>query len=431
MNLATRVTTAIAIAVCAFAAGTAPAHAKSPVRVSLVKDIYPGKLDSSASRFVRLGDVAYFEAYSPAAGGELWRTDGTKRGTRMVTDIVPGKSSSSPRGLAATDRYVFFTVLGENNERLLWRSDGTAAGTGPVPGTDGLPIRTNMLATGDFDLFEAWNEPGSSHLWATDGDAPATDLGDLAAVAYDSATLGPDAYLPVFDQPGGAGLVRTDGTPAGTFVVRGGLASAGSLGDPVALNAVAGVVYFFVPTVHGPELWRSDGTDAGTSRVASIPDEVNGAAPAAGRLVFVVNNTELWTSDGTAAGTRALGIPGGRTLLGLTAVGGRAYFDLRGRLWRSDGTEAGTRQVSPGRLSQPFGFARVGGRTLFAAKGATHGQELWQTKGTARSTRRVSDIFPGKRDAGISGLTSLGDRAVFVAREARHGRELYVAVPRR
>ena len=43
MNFATRMTTAIAIAVCACAAGPAQADARPPVRVSLVKDIYPGE----------------------------------------------------------------------------------------------------------------------------------------------------------------------------------------------------------------------------------------------------------------------------------------------------------------------------------------------------------------------------------------------------
>jgi ELWxxDGT repeat protein len=325
---------------------------------------------------------------------------------------------------------VFFTVLGSNGERRLWRTDGTASGTEPVPGTEALPIRANLVAAGDIDLFEAWNEPGSSHLWATDGDSPPVDLGTLEPVAYDSATINGDIYLGTFTQAEGSGLLRTDGTTDGTTVVSGGLHAEGALSAPTFLNGLGGAVYFYVPSLRGPELWRSDGSDAGTIRVASIPTAVNGAATAAGHVVFTVGNRQLWTSDGTAAGTRALDVPGGRPLLGLAAAGGRAYFDLHGRLWRSDGTDAGTRRVYPHRLHQLSGFVRAGERVLFAGKGTTHGQELWQTKGTPRSTRRVSDIRPGKRDAGISGLTSLGDRVVFVAHNERHGRELYVAVPR-
>ena len=65
MNFATRVTTAIAIAVCAFAAGTAQADARPPVRVSLVKDIYPGEHDSSPSRLVRLGERGLLRGVQP------------------------------------------------------------------------------------------------------------------------------------------------------------------------------------------------------------------------------------------------------------------------------------------------------------------------------------------------------------------------------
>jgi ELWxxDGT repeat protein len=326
---------------------------------------------------------------------------------------------------------VFFTIVGTDGVRRLWRTDGTASGTVPVPGTEGLAIRANLLAAGGIDLFEAPDSEGFTHLWATDGDASATDLGRLQPVPYDSATIGADIYLGVFTQAEGSGLLRTDGTTAGTAVVDGGLRAEGSLGAPSVLNELGGVVYFYVPTLHGPELWRSDGTDAGTSRVASFPDAVDGGVAAGGHLIFVVNNTELWTSDGTSTGTRPLAIPSGRSLFDVWAAGGRAYFDLRGRLWRSDGTDAGTRQVSPRRLRMLSGFVRAGGRVLFAGKGATHGQELWQTKGTSRSTRRVSDIRPGKHDGGVAELTSLGDRAVFTAKEPRHGRELYVAVPRK
>ena len=284
---------------------------------------------------------------------------------------------------------------------------------------------------GGVDLFEAPDSEGFTHLWSADGDASATDLGRLQPVPYDSATIGADIYLGVFTQAEGSGLLRTDGTTAGTSVVSGGLHAEGALSAPSALNELGGVVYFYVPSLHGPELWRSDGTDAGTSRVASFPDAVDGGVAAGGHLIFAVNNTQLWTSDGTPAGTRALAIPSGRSLFGLAAVGGRAYFDLRGRLWRSDGTDVGTRRVSPRRLQQLSGFVRAGGRVLFAGEGASGGQELWQTKGTARSTRRVSEIRPGKRDARIAEVTSLGDRAVFTADEPRHGRELYVAVPRK
>ena len=59
----------------------------------LVADINALQSDDASSSpeyFVQLGDVAYFTAETPAAGRELWRSDGTAAGTFMVKDINAG-----------------------------------------------------------------------------------------------------------------------------------------------------------------------------------------------------------------------------------------------------------------------------------------------------------------------------------------------------
>ena len=243
--------------------------------MSLVKDIYPGETDSSPSRLVRLGDAVYFEAFSPATGGELAHRrhdarDPARHGHRR------GRLELQPTGPRGHGPVRVLHRRGPGRRAALWRTDGTAAGTVPVPGADGLDIRANLVAGERIDLFEVPDSQGFTHLWSTDGDSPATDLGRLQPVPYDSATIGADIYLGVFTQAEGSGLLRTDGTTAGTSVVSGGLHSEGALGAPSALNELGVVVYFYVPSLHGPELWRSDGTDAGTSRVASFPDAVDG-----------------------------------------------------------------------------------------------------------------------------------------------------------
>ena len=65
--------------------------------------------------------------------------------------------------------------------------------------------------------------------------------------------------------------------------------------------------------LHGDELWSTDGTPAGTSRLLDIAPGLLGSQPREltvwnGRLWFrardAVHGMELWTSDGTAEGTR-------------------------------------------------------------------------------------------------------------------------------
>jgi ELWxxDGT repeat protein len=71
---------------------------------------------------------------------------------------------------------------------------------------------------------------------------------------------------------------------------------------------------FFTATdgVHGRELWRSDGTGAGTALVYDATPGPNGSGPSdltdvGGKVFFTahdgVHGRELWKSDGTRTGT--------------------------------------------------------------------------------------------------------------------------------
>jgi ELWxxDGT repeat protein len=75
-----------------------------------------------------------------------------------------------------------------------------------------------------------------------------------------------------------------------------------------------GSTLFFTASdgVNGNELWKSDGTAAGTVLVKDIFPGLSGPSPssltAVGNTLFFtandgVNGNELWKSDGTAAGT--------------------------------------------------------------------------------------------------------------------------------
>src|SRR5262249_26967227 len=139
---------------------------------------------------------------------------------------------------------------------------------------------------------------------------------------------------------------------------------------PSCLTNVNGTLFFAAEDgVHGRELWKSDGTEAGTVLVKDIKPGREGGLPtkgydwhvtAVGRSQsFVdddgVHGEELWKSGGTKAGTVLVkdinpGARGSRTRLDsepMIDVNGILYFGaddgVHGReLWKSDGTEAGT-----------------------------------------------------------------------------------------
>ncbi|HOC73333.1 MAG TPA: hypothetical protein PKL54_10980, partial [Candidatus Hydrogenedentes bacterium] len=47
------------------------------------------------NNFCAVGATLYFLATGPYSGRELWRTDGTYEGTRLVKDIGPGGDSAN------------------------------------------------------------------------------------------------------------------------------------------------------------------------------------------------------------------------------------------------------------------------------------------------------------------------------------------------
>jgi len=99
---------------------------------------------------------------------------------------------------------------------------------------------------------------------------------------------------------------------------------------------------------------------------------------------------ELWKSDGTEAGTVLVKDinPGRRDSdpLFLTNVNGMLFFGaidgIHGHeLWQSDGTQAGTvlvKDIRPGPENSQLGsLTNVNGTLFFTARDGVHGQELW------------------------------------------------------
>ena len=78
--------------------------------------------------FRSAGGRVYFPATTPAAGRELWSTDGTAAGTRLEFDACVGTCSGAPALLAsaaeATGRPLFFAATAPAGAQSL--CDGTS-----------------------------------------------------------------------------------------------------------------------------------------------------------------------------------------------------------------------------------------------------------------------------------------------------------------
>jgi ELWxxDGT repeat protein len=112
----------------------------------------------------------------------------------------------------------------------------------------------------------------------------------------------------------GQELWKTDGTAAGTVQVK-GTTPGMWLSFIEGLFAFEGQLYFRLTTNDGYELWRTDGTDAGTVKVKQLTSTNKFAVFSkyvllGDKFYFTASDYNgsyaLWTSDGTEAGTKVV-----------------------------------------------------------------------------------------------------------------------------
>jgi ELWxxDGT repeat protein len=269
---------------------------------------------------------------------------------------------------------------------------------------------------------------------------------DASPAGYTQA--GSLTYFVASPMETGAELWRTDGTEAGTVLVKDLYPGPGS-SAPTALTAVGSTLFFVARTpASGAELWKTDGTEAGTVLVKEfIPGIASGyfgAFAAVGSTLFFTaegtgTGSELWKSDGTTAGTVLVKDiyvgSSSSSPASLTAMGGTLYFsasasDGTGReLWKSDGTAAGTVRVmdiyAGSASSAPVNLFAVGGTLYFRASHGSYGYELWKTDGTPAGTVLVKDLHPGTASSNPGAFVEAGGIVFFTAIEAATGTELW------
>ncbi len=402
----------------------------------MVKDINPGFTGSNPSNLIDVNGVLFFTATTPGEGTELWRTDGTSFGTALVNDIRVGASSSNIATLAVLNGILYFRATNNTNGSELWRSNGTAVGTTivrDIVAGSGSSTPTNLTRVGNFIFFSAFNSTNGFELWKTDGTANGTVLvkdinsGTVSSFPSSLTDVAGTLFFTANDPTNGSELWKSDGTTNGTVLVKDinpGTPSSGSL----ALTAIGSTLFFTATndgiTNYNFELWRSDGTTAGTLMVKDI-NLVSSSNPTNmilynGVIYFRadngINGYELWKTDGTNAGTVLVKdiFPGFNQaqIFNFAVFGSELYFfandGINGNeLWKTDGTNLGTvmvKDINPGVFSGAPQYLTVyNGALFFTGNDGTNGVELHKSDGTATGTVMVKDI-----NTSLSGFSSFG-----------------------
>ena len=267
-----------------------------------------------------------------------------------------------------------------------------------------------------------------------------------------------EMFFAADDSTHGVQLWESNGTAAGTVRLTDGNDANGGI-YPSDLTAVGGTLYFsandgsvfFGGLGNGDQLWKSDGTAAGTVMVTDSNDGVVNASlfpyeltAVGGELYFVApdyqDGEQLFESNGTAAGTTMVkDIPGANGYPGsypanLTAAGNQLYFSASGanqgnQLWMTNGTASGTVQLTTGNASNggvgPQSLAPATGPVYFAGYDPTDKSQVWSSNGTASGTKRLTTANASGAGMSPQFLTAVGNTVYFAGNDGVHGTQLW------
>ena len=224
---------------------------------------------------------------------------------------------------------------------------------------------------------------------------------------------------------GGTELWKSDGTDTGTTLVK--EINAVGHSNPANFTQVGNTVYFTADDgVNGIELWKSDA--AGITTLVKNIHPTGGSNPSNllahnSKLYFIASDdtasNALWESDGTDGKTIKVGTFSG--VANLVAVNSSLYFTTFGsQLWKYDDGAA----LPPSHINTTNQFSSasqltvVGTKVYFIANSVGSGYELWASDGTDSGTARVTEIGVGTvngLEPSYSRLFNVKEKLVFMA----------------
>lgn len=447
----------------------------NPANPSMVADLNVTNPGSIPENLTAIQGKVYFTADDEIHGRELWVTDGTESGTQLVKDIYPGKSSSGISGpFVPSGKFIYFTANDGVHGAELWKTDGTGKGTVRVTDlfsdTDPRPISSMVDFHGNLFFFTSFEEPLGTRLFKTDGTSFGTHYIKTVLPFDDIAwsQFGPDflqvtnehLFFTTRDEKHSVILWVSDGTKTGTIqLARTGYYYSGEL-DLVKFFSkdqfclIENTLYFpGNDPDFGTELWKSDGTLAGTVRVTDIAGGTQSSDPdnlvaVNGSIYYLASDSNgirsLWKTDGSGT-LQVFSFPGGSDQFNKHLKlfefqsnlyffsNSSDYFDGKSeQIWRTDTSTGKTFQYTNINIPSKTVELHSTNKNIFFITKTTTGYELWKIDETEMGASMVRDIWPGE-SGGLAHFSqsdqpivaSIGKVLIFSARNANQGIELW------
>ena len=389
---------------------------------SILKQIATNNVDSNPKNFTIFNSTSGTKLYFSANNGannfwgindELWQTDGTTAGTVINSEMNQATTSSPgsfPRGFTVFGSNFYFTANVSPPGEEFYRNDGSLGGATLVrdinPGAANSSPKNFTVANGKL-FFAATNDNIGRELYVAIGPTTASlSYIDVLPVANIGSN---PLYLTEYNKNvyftagvGGDQLWKSDGTIAGTSLITDFSISAGDPQD-YYVSPTLGLMFFSAAT---------NATGREMHYVATDDDE------------GVYNETNIGSGDGIRAGTQFIEYNGD---VYFTATNGTSGYEL----WRTNHLIDGSpltmvKDINATGDSNPVNFIVFGGKLIFQANDGIHGAELWQSDGTTSGTTLVTDINTGVESSSPAGFVALNSNVLlFTATEATVGAELW------
>lgn len=387
--------------------------------------------------WAKVNNVLYFTADDGVHGRELWKTDGTAAGTKMLKDINPGIGDAMQPGITilGAGNFAYFSVQTGGTQSEIWRTDGTEAGTIPLLdfGDEEQGKYAGPFMACNNKMFFMVDDRGETNLWVSDGTVAGTQLLNNSGNVWIERTVNNIVYFTVYNSITDFELWRTDGTVAGTYIL---IDNIDYEHEGYASLAMSFNNKFYF--IYKGDAWATDGTVSGTTLQKSFDDELGfyGYQYKVGDHQYFTRGTStLWRTNGTdwtALKEFVCALPAN-----FMTLNGEDYFlyyygdctenPHMQELWKTDGTPEGTVLVknagTPTFTTKPM--AIVDNKLYFEGHDAEHGDDLWVSDGTEAGTHFVKELGIGDVRIDLTRFTQTTSGTYFLANDANENRQLW------